>query len=221
MIPSLPISGLKREEIYTFLSGLYVALSWTLYVAKDNLVDRTTNILFTGVFMFIWLTAVIIVYLLNSMITVSIAKITKHFVSKKGTLQLKKILQLGEQSVYYFFDDYSESLLFVSHISILIFLSVLLSLYPVLCISVPIVNILYSKAFWLILVLVLAYLLLSSWLIWRQVWAFSYLYETNIVLIVNRREFGIEGARFVAGIKIEDAKIKIEVDRASKLGKTQ
>ena len=42
----IPLSSLRRDEVYTFLGGLYVALAWSIYVTLLNSIQNQQSLPF-------------------------------------------------------------------------------------------------------------------------------------------------------------------------------
>ena len=77
---NLPLSGLKRDELYTFIVGIFIALSWYLYFQEIGFVSKSNSL--DPRLIFAWLFSTGIVWLLSSLFTtfvgLSIAQTIKH-----------------------------------------------------------------------------------------------------------------------------------------------
>lgn len=200
MIPLLPIGTLKREEIYTFLGGLHVALAWILFFSATKCSDnyKELNLLTTSVFLITWLSAVVIVYLLISIISILISLLAKKKVYKKDLTKTRKILGLGDKPLYHIGRDYFDQFALNAHISSIIFVSILLTIHPLLIIVRPIADVAHSLIFWVLIIAAQFYLISVPYLFWRKVWAFNKLHEMNIIIMIDSHKFLEELAKHIA-----------------------
>ena len=75
MNPIIPISSLKRDEIYSFIGGLFIASSWQIYFA--NLSSDTSissvNLITNPIFLIFWLFSTAVLFTIQLFITFVIA----------------------------------------------------------------------------------------------------------------------------------------------------
>ena len=107
----IPLTSLQREEIYTFLGGFYIALAWAIYfLTSQHLNFGDINFILTLSFLFVWLSSVIILYLLLAVYYFLVDKIFDNICKNKSKDCFVRILNLKNDVVNYFDYDYMVSI---------------------------------------------------------------------------------------------------------------
>ena len=133
----LPTGSLKRDEIYSFLGGLFIACSWSLYFQKLGLLLLSDGSSWSTEITFVltWLFSTALLFIFQLVMTFVTTKLVLCCLQKKQPEELQKILGFKDPIRDFIFLDYFESLLSSAHIINVVFLSFLISAYPFKIIS--------------------------------------------------------------------------------------
>lgn len=127
----LPLGSLKRDEIYGFIGGLFIACSWHLYFQKadSSSLSDSSKWLTEILFILLWLLSTALLFICQLILMFIITKCVWFDLQKKTPEVLYKML--GFKSPYIFL-DYFDNLLSSAHIINIVFLSFLISFYPLM-----------------------------------------------------------------------------------------
>lgn len=147
---NLPLDKLNRDELYTFLAGLFVSQIWYLYLVKIKLIP-ISDTLYIPFILSLWLGSTSIVFILNSLIAVIASEAVKG-------------KEENEKSLLYY-ATYMDELRMALHLYGIIFVSLILA-------NLPIIDFITTKAniitYYLFTVFIFDLLILLSLVMYRQ-----------------------------------------------------
>lgn len=137
---SLPLNGFKRDEIYTFLGGLFVNCGYVLYffwIAKCNFeIEKPSDPLFIILFIFGWLFSTVIINIINEILRqiqngfwILVFRIKEFIKNKKEKKSTPEEKQKNNEKTYYPIERF-DGLLLANHISNVIAGGFLILLVP-------------------------------------------------------------------------------------------
>jgi len=128
----LPLSSLKRDEIYTFTAGIYIAVIWFLYLGSNSISLSTNSITMYNscVFIAVWLTSTVLLFVIQLYLSALMRNTLQKYCDNLNRDDLFKILNLGNAKKYYYPPDYYKELLIFIHIIGLSITSCLFIAYP-------------------------------------------------------------------------------------------
>jgi len=207
----IPLSSLKRDEIYTFMGGLYIALSWAIYSLVAHPFDVTNmKFLLAAALLFMWLSSVIILFVLLILFYLFIEKAMVYFTKKKDIVYFRRIMQLGDPIVNYYDYEFLDKLRSIIHTSSVIIISISISLYPIIGIVSRILKLTdysYCVTTYLIILLVLFYRVYRTTLMRL---AFVKLISVGEVEYIDYKKYSEETAKHIAGVRIENTQSRIK-----------
>jgi len=131
----LPLSSLKRDEVYSFIAGMYVSVVWFLYLGSKSVEVKSAGLTIYNscIFIAIWLTSTVIVFVIQLYLSNIMSNTLQEFCNKAKEESVLKILNLNSASrLNYFAVDYYKELAIFIHITGLGFTSALLVFFPLL-----------------------------------------------------------------------------------------
>jgi hypothetical protein len=137
MDPFIPIGSFKRDEIYSFIGGFFIASSWCIYFANLSCdisissIDLVTN----PIFLILWLLSTALLFTIQSFITFIIAKVIGSQLKGKTQIERKRILNLQDPVEDFIQAEFVNDIKISVHIVGIIITSVPLSLFPLYKIS--------------------------------------------------------------------------------------
>ncbi|SRR6266571_550454 len=188
----LPLSSLKRDEIYSFIAGIYVSVIWYLYFGNISLSLKSNGITLYNscIFITVWLTSTVIIFLVQLYLSTLMSNSLQKYCEATEQDILLKILNLGKSRLNYFPIDYSKDLLIFIHIIGLAFTSSLLVLYPAL--SLLSFSIKYMSTFIVLQVILILLLLYQYHKFWLCNCAFASLRRKGRVEVYDEKKYGEE-----------------------------
>ena len=79
---NLPVEKLNRDEIYTFIAGLFVGLAWHLYFEQIDWVGKNQGV-FDASLIFAWLLGTGVLYLLYMILQLAMDRIVKRKIARQ------------------------------------------------------------------------------------------------------------------------------------------
>ena len=128
----LPPSALKRDEIYSFIAGLYVSVVWYLYFGTNFGALKSIGITFYNscILLTLWLASTVAVFLTQLYLSTGISSSLRKFCETRQEDELLNILGLDKARLHYFSPDYYHESVVYIHIIGLSFTSIPLVQYP-------------------------------------------------------------------------------------------
>ncbi len=130
----LPIGSLKKDEIYTFMGGAYIAISWLLYFLPNSINVATAGAVFTltALLLLAWLSATIILYVFLALSFLLLDVVGECITNKYSVEKHKIILNVNQPVISYIEPETIENYNSEIILSKIIIISTSISLYPVL-----------------------------------------------------------------------------------------
>lgn len=130
----IPISSLKRDEIYTFIAGIYVASIWYLFLVSTSLINHELdNTLYqTSMVLVMWLMSASVLFIILSVMSLAMGYTLLIYCDNQKSNELKKILKITKQYISYYPVEFSKEQLVYNHIYGLCIASIMMTLYPFL-----------------------------------------------------------------------------------------
>ena len=132
---NLPISSLKRDEIYIFIGGLYISVSWLLYFMipeyNNVKIEGISLFILTAIFLLCWLTSCIILYIVLLILKSLLEKIIKCRTKKFKLINYKNFLEIYTNPPYYITLSRVEELISLNLINRIILATIILSVFPI------------------------------------------------------------------------------------------
>jgi len=185
---NLPLGSFKRDEIYTFLGGLYVGLFWILlhpFLKKIEFQNSTETLL--GIWLlFFWLNGALLVYFINALCGFAQKLLSEKKIQKLGPVELLQKLKFNITLPIYYSRQVYDELFINTHIDTVVFSSLFLTVF----IFFPIKAILFFSAedcfkgmMFLCLTGLVATILLALFFLikrqWIEIYALSFLHNTH------------------------------------------
>ncbi|MBI4209581.1 MAG: hypothetical protein HY538_07755 [Deltaproteobacteria bacterium] len=121
----LPLNSLKRSEVYSFIGGLFVSISWVLYWHEDK------DDFFEPIYLLAWLWGTIALFVVELILLFFVFRILLWLLRSIDEDNLYKIARIEKDPIQnYIWCDYVDSLLESAHLIIVVLLSLLFSSYP-------------------------------------------------------------------------------------------
>ncbi len=128
----IPLGSLNRDEIYTFLGGLTVALAWLIWYGSLNAMALQYNALSIGmIFTLTWLITTTVTYICILIFMQVVFSVLKNILKRIDVNKSKEIIQMenvGPIAIYY--ENIVEQHI-NNHILNVITISFTLSIYPI------------------------------------------------------------------------------------------
>lgn len=134
MLPTLPIHSLKRDEIYTFLGGLFIALVWGIYLMLScSLFVRLKElspIFYIIFFLFLWLLATLLIFIIYQYLAFFILFLSPKVFNFFPLSWVKWFMGIKEEPHEFHFNEFYEETVLRFHISMVLIISLLLNYFP-------------------------------------------------------------------------------------------
>ena len=208
----IPIGSLKRDEIYSFIGGFFIASSWCMYFVSLSCDTNISDIDFVTkpFFLISWLFSTASLVTVQLLITFIIALVIKCWLKNKNQIQRKKILNLQDPVEDFIFAEFVNDLKISIHLVGIIMISVLLSLFPLYKLSNLFVTQNSSRLILFLIVLALIWLL-YIFIKFCKMFIVVYLLKANGSLeIIDQNTYAQERAAYIANIENERSKQKVQ-----------
>jgi hypothetical protein len=133
----IPIGTLKRDEIYSFIGGLFIASSWYLYFAGLSGDTTVSEVAFVTkpIFLVSWLLSTALLFAMQLSAAFVVIRAIKYWLKSKNEMERKKILGLQDPIEDFIFVEFVNDLKYSAHLVGIIIFSTLLSLFPLYKVS--------------------------------------------------------------------------------------
>jgi hypothetical protein len=208
----IPIGSLKRDEIYSFIGGFFIASSWYMYFmslscdASISSIDLVKN----PIFLISWLLSTTLLFTIQLLITFIIARAIKCWLKNKSQMERKKILNLQDPVEDFISSEFVNDIKIIVHLIGIIMISVILSLFPLYKLSRPFVAQNTSRLILFLIVLVLIWLLFVFIKLWKMFIVIYLLRADGSLEIIDQNTYAQERAEYIANVKNEQSKQKIQ-----------
>ena len=206
----LPLGSLRREEIYTFMGGLYIALSWTIFILLSHPYDigKTQHII-AFVFALMWLTSVVVLYVILVVLYLALNSLGGRWTKNSSIAVFKSTLNANDPIVNYYPHGYSETIITNNHIDCVLLLSVIISAYPVFGIIGTFVREISPKFSIIALVAIIPVVGHRIWQGTKCRYSFEKLVSSGDVEYIDYKKYSEETAKYIADLRITSTKNKI------------
>ncbi|MDD5458240.1 MAG: hypothetical protein PHF37_02465 [Phycisphaerae bacterium] len=208
----LPIGSLKRDEIYSFIGGFFIALLWHIYfitIFKGESLS-SIDILANPFFLLFWLSSTAALFTIQLLLTFVTAIIIKCRL--KGETQEKKlkILNLTDPVENFIFADFVNEVKTGMHLIGIIIIALPLSLFPLYKLASPVISQNICRS--ILLVIAIAYVCLLFFFVkfWKMFIAIYLLKMEGLVELIDQNTFIQERAIFAANGANEHSKKKLQ-----------
>ncbi len=128
----IPIGSLKRDEIYSFIGGFFVAALWQIYfinLSSDTSIS-SINLIANPIFFVYWLSFTALLFTIQSFIIFIAICTIKYWLKNKSQIERKKILNLQDPVEDFIAIEFVNEIKLAAHLVGIILTSVPLSLFP-------------------------------------------------------------------------------------------
>jgi hypothetical protein len=202
MITNIPLTSLRRDEIYTFIGGFLLAAIWYYYFLKSTGEQAPKIDMFTNItFIILWLSSTALLYIILSLTAFVCIKFISRFLATKTSDDLR--IRIGVEDpveTFYYYDSLDEVKFSIHLISIVLCTS-LLSVYPVYNLILSHATVRGLRFFALvavILILVMAFLYYRLMLVFI---IYNRLRALHLIDFIDTKKYNEERAIFFAQTK--------------------
>lgn len=209
----IPIGTLKRDEVYSFIGGLFIASSWYLYFARlsGNTPISSVDFVTKPIFLISWLVSTALLFAIQLFAAFVVARAIKYWLKGKNQMERKKILGLQDPIEDFIFVEFVNDLKYSAHLVGIIIFSTVLSLFPLYKVSSSLITHNTSRRFILFLI-ILALIGLSLILVkfWKMFIVVYLLKADGSLEIIDQNKYAQERASYIAKVANERSKQKVQ-----------
>jgi hypothetical protein len=132
---NLPVEKLNRDEIYTFIAGLFVGLAWHLYFQQIGWVGKNQGV-FDASLIFAWLLSTGVLYLLYMILQLAMDRIVKSKIARQDDEKELRKLDVTKYRTFFWAGPLEEQRLLL-HIFGLLTVALVLVYYPIIAFISP------------------------------------------------------------------------------------
>jgi len=208
----MPIGSLKRDEIYSFIGGFFIASSWYMYFAMSSCDTSISNIdLVTNPFFLIsWLLSTVVLFTIQLFTTFIIAKVIGYQLKGKTQIERKKILSLQDPVEDFIPAEFVNEIKISVHLIGIIITSVPLSLFPLCKISGLFITQNISILILFLIALAYIWLLFIFVKLWKMFIVIYLLKADGSLEIMDQNTYAQERAAYIAKVKNEQSQQKVQ-----------
>ncbi len=209
----IPIGTLKRDEIYSFIGGLFIASSWYLYFASLSGDTTISEVAFVTkpIFLISWLVSTASLFAIQLFAVFVLVRAIKYWLESKNQMERKKILGLQNPIEDFIFVEFVNDLKYSAHLVGIIIFSTVLSLFPLYRVSSSLIKHNASRRFILFLT-ILALIWLSFILVkfWKMFIVVYLLKADGSLEIIDQNKYAEERALYIAKVANERSRQKVQ-----------
>jgi len=204
----IPIGSFKRDEIYSFIGGLFIASSWQIYftnLSSDTSIS-SINLITNPIFLIFWLFSTASLFTIQLFIVYITGLAIKYWLKNKSQVERKKILGLQDPVEDFVFAEFVNDIKIGFHLVGIIITSVLLSLFPLYKLSRSFVT---QKASCLILLLIILACIGLSFIFIKFLKMFIVIYllkADGSLEVIDQNTFAQKRAEYIAEVLNERSK---------------
>jgi hypothetical protein len=208
----IPIGTLKRDEIYSFIGGFFIASSWYLYFTSLSM-DTTISgidLVTKPIFLISWLMSTSLLFTIQLFLTFIIARAIKYSLKSKNQMERKKILSLQDPVEDFIPVEFVTDVKYAVHLVGIIIISIPLSFFPLYKLSRPFIT---QNTFLLILsliVLALIWLLFIFINFWKMYIVVYLLKADGSLELIDQNTYAQERASYIAKVANERSKQRVQ-----------
>jgi hypothetical protein len=208
----IPISTLKRDEIYSFIGGLFIASSWYLYFTSLSVETALSSIdiVTKPIFFISWLISTALLFTIQLFVTFIVAQAIKCWLKSKNQMERKKILNLQDPVEDFISIEFVNDLKYGAHLVGIIIISLALSLFPLYKISSSLIPQNISCLILFLTFLVLLFLLFILIKFWKMFIVVCLLKADGSLEIINLNKYAQERASYIAKVANERSKQNVQ-----------
>lgn len=199
----LPLSSLKRDEIYSFIAGIYVSVIWYMYFGSifKPLHSNGLTLYSACIFITLWLTSTVVIFVILLYLSSIMSSSLQKYCDVTEQDNLLKLLNIGKSRLNHFSQDYLKELLIFTHIVGLAITSSILVLYPILLLLS--FSIKYMSLFIVAQSILILLLLYQYHRFWLCNCAFAALRRKGRVEVYDEKKYSEETALALAKVNVE------------------
>lgn len=135
---NLPVEKLNRDEIYTFIAGLFVGLAWHLYFQQIGWVGKNEGV-FDASLIFAWLLGTGVLYLLYMILQLAMDTIVKRTITRQDDDEELRRLDVTKYKTFFWAGQLEEQTVLL-HIFGLLTVALVVVYYPIVAFILPKLN---------------------------------------------------------------------------------
>jgi hypothetical protein len=209
----IPIGSFKRDEIYSFLGGFFIALSWYIYYTNlscdisASSIDLVTN----PIFLILWLFSTAVLYTIQILMVYFASLAIGRSLKNKNQTEKKKILNIKDPVEDFIPAEFVNEIKIHVHIIGIIITSMLLSLFPLYQLSsmLTLQNI-YRRIPLILVALALIGLLYFFAKFLKMFIVIHLLKAEGSLEIIDQNTYAQKRATYIADVKNEESKRKLQ-----------
>lgn len=208
----IPIGSFKRDEIYSFIGGFFIASSWYIYFASlsCDVSISDINIVTSPIFLILWLLSTVLLFTIQLFITFIIAKVIGYQLRGKTQIERKKILNLQDPIEDFIPAEFVNDIKISVHLIGIIITSLPLSLFPLYKISSMFITQNISYLILFLIALAYIWLLFIFVKLWKMFIVIYLLKADGSLEIMDQNTYAQERATYIAKVKNEQSKQKVQ-----------
>ena len=208
----IPISTLKRDEIYSFIGGLFIASSWYLYFTSLSVETTLSSIdiVTKPIFFISWLISTALLFTIQLFVNLIVVQVIKCWLKSKNQMERKKILKLQDPVEDFISIEFVNDLKYGAHLVGIIIISTVLSFFPLYKISCSFIP---QNISCLILILIFLALICLSFIFirfWKMFIALWLLKADGSLEIIDLNKYAQERASYIAKVANERSRRNVQ-----------
>lgn len=208
----IPIGALRRDEIYSFIGGFFIAGSWYIYFTSlpNNTNISGIELVTSATFLLSWLLSTAILFTIQLLLGFIIAVAIKYWLKGKTQIEKQKVLNLPDPVENFMAVEFVNDVKTNIHIIGIIITAVPLSLFPLYELSRPFIT--HNMTCLILVLIVMAYTCLLFFFIkfWKWFVVIHILKADGSVEIIDQNTYAQERAAYIAKVKNEQSKQKVQ-----------
>lgn len=190
----LPLSSLKRDEIYTFIAGLYVAVIWYLFLGSMfyKLYNNSITLYNSCIFITTWLTSTVLLFVIQLYLSSLMRNSLQKYCNNAKHDIMLKALSLDNSRLNYVTTDYYKELIVYIHIIGLSMSSGILIAYPSM--TLLSYSIKYMSIFFIALVILILLLFYQYHKFWLCLCCYISLRRNGRIEVYDEKKYSEEMA---------------------------
>lgn len=208
----IPIGTLKRDEIYSFIGGFFIASSWYLYFASlsSDITISSIDLVTNPIFLISWLISTALLFTIQLFATFIIAHAIKYWLKSKNQMERKKMLGLKDPVEDFIFVEFVNEVKYGAHLVGIIIISIALSFFPLYKLSSSFIMQNTSLLILFLIILALIWLLFILIKFWKMFIVVYLLKADGSLEIIDQNTYAQERASYIAKVANERSKQKIQ-----------
>ena len=208
----IPIGTLKREEIYSFIGGLFIASSWYLYFTSLSVETTLSSIdiVTKPIFFISWLISTALLFTIELFVIFIVVEAIKCWFKSKNQMERKKILNLQDPVENFISIEFVNDLKYRAHLVGIIIISTALSFFPLYKISSPLIPQNISCLILFLTILALIWLLFNFIKSLKMFIVVYLLKADGLLEIIDQNKYAQERASYIAKVANDRSRQKAQ-----------